>query len=546
MIDALWYKHAVIYSLNVETFMDGNGDGIGDFPGLTRRLDYLHGIGATCIWLLPFQPSPRKDHGYDVADYYAVDPRFGTLGDFTEFTHGCEQRGMRVIMDLVFNHTSDQHPWFQQSRSGPDNPKADWYIWSEEEPKKKNEGMVFPGKQDSVWDYDEERKAWYFHRFFEFQPDLNLRNADVREEILKIMGFWIKLGVSGFRLDAVPFIIDVNEHEAEEQAEDFGFLREMRQIAQFRKGDCVLLAEANVPIDRSAEYFGESGERLHMMFNFKVNEALFYALATADTGPLKKALEETRRVPATSQWCQFLRNHDELDLSGLTKGQRQKVLERFAPKETMRLFDRGIRRRLAPMLDGDFRVIKLANSVMMSLPGTPLLRYGDEIGMGDDLRLEGRGAVRTAMQWDEHSHGGFSCAEEAKVAIISEGKYGYAKINVSDQRRDPESLLNWTERIIRLRQEVPEIGYGKYTVLESEDEVLALRYDWREATAIVIHNFSDESRQMKLPAQDEAERSTILLDLLADDHPKPDARGGYLVSLDPYAYRWFRVDGDCR
>jgi maltose alpha-D-glucosyltransferase / alpha-amylase len=332
MVQSLWYKEVLIYCLNVESYMDGDGDGIGDFRGLIRKLDYLEGIGAGAIWLMPFQPSPRMDHGYDVADYYGVDPRFGTLGDFAEFTHECEQRGLRVLMDLVFNHTSDQHPWFQDSRSSPSSPKRDWYIWSEKEPPNRHEGMVFPGVQDAVWDYDRKAKAWYFHRFFKFQPDLNMKNPDVQAEILKVIGFWIKLGVSGFRLDATPFIIATNEHESDVHDMEFEFLRDIRRFSQFRRGDSVLLAEANVPPETSAEYFGPSGERLHMMFDFHVNPRIFYALATGDAGPLKEGLNDSRVNPPGTQWCHFLRNHDELDLSRLSKEQQAKVFER--PKTT--------------------------------------------------------------------------------------------------------------------------------------------------------------------------------------------------------------------
>ena len=539
MVQSLWYKNALIYCLNVESFMDGNGDGIGDFRGLIRRLDYLQGIGATALWLMPFQPSPRLDHGYDVADYYDIDPRFGSLGDFAEFTHECAQRGIRVMMDLVFNHTSDQHPWFQESRSSPDSPKRDWYIWSEKEPPNRHKGMVFPGRQEAVWDYDRKAKAWYFHRFFKFQPDLNMANPEVQAEILKVMGFWNQLGVSGFRLDAVPFIIALDEHDGHTDQSEFALLRKLREHAQFRQGDCVLLAEANVPPEQSLKYFGPEAERLHMMFNFHVNPKIFYALAAGDAEPLKQALEESRLEQHGSQWAQFLRNHDELDLSQLTDEQRDKVFAEFAPDECMRAFDRGIRRRLAPMLKGDRRRIELANSVLMSLPGTPVLRYGDEIGMGENLGLEGRDAVRTPMQWNDDRHGGFTTAEQSMVPLIDEGPYGFHNVNVSHQRREPESLLNWTERVIRLRKEMPEIGYGAFDILETDADILAIRYRWKDAAILVAHNFSDEPRAIELRL-DGPEAGPPLVNLLSHDHVAAED-GVYRLVLEPYGYRWFRI-----
>ena len=387
MINDLWYKNAIIYCLSVETYMDANGDGIGDFLGLTRRLDYLHGLGITAIWLMPFQVSPGRDDGYDVADYYGVDPRYGTLGDFVEFTHAAEQRGIRVLIDLVVNHTSNEHPWFKEARRDPNSKYRDWYIWSKKKPANANTGMVFPGVQKSTWSFDNQAKAWYFHRFYEFQPDLNTSNPEVQAEILKIMGFWIQLGVSGFRMDAVPFVIASKGPDVRKPGQDFDMLRMFREFVQWRQGDCIVLAEANVLPDTDMEYFGQDGDRMHMMFNFQVNQNLFYALASADIRPLVKALEATKPRPGTAQWGTFLRNHDELDLGRLTERQRQKVFAAFGPDPEMQLYERGIRRRLAPMLDGDRRRLELAYSLLFTLPGSPVIRYGDELGMGDDLKL---------------------------------------------------------------------------------------------------------------------------------------------------------------
>src|SRR5437764_3725645 len=331
MIDDLWYKNGVFDCVSVATYMDANADGVGDFKGLLRRLDYLHGLGITTIWLMPFQPSPGRDDGYDISEYYGVDPRYGTLGDFVEFTHGCKQRGMRVLIDLVVNHTSNEHPWFQEARRTPDSKYRDWYVWSQKKPTHAKDGVVFPGVQKATWSYDETARAWYFHRFYEFQPDLNTAHLEVKAEILKIMGFWIQLGVSGFRMDAVPFVIAEKGPEVSQPKQRYEMLRAFREFLSWREGDAIILAEANVLPDTDLEYFGKVGERLQMMFNFQVNQNLFYALASSDTRPLIKALKATKPRPATAQWGQFLRNHDELDLGRLTDEQRQQTFAVFAP-----------------------------------------------------------------------------------------------------------------------------------------------------------------------------------------------------------------------
>ena len=543
MIRDLWYKNAVIYNLSLSTFMDANGDGVGDFQGLLRRLDYLHGLGVTCLWLGPFQTSPMKDDGYDVADYYNVDPRYGTLGDFVEFTHACEQRGIRVIIDLVINHTSDEHPWFREARSDPDSKYRDWYVWSDRKPENADQGMVFPGVQKSTWTHDREAKAWYFHRFYKFQPDLNTANPEVQAELLKIMGFWIQLGVAGFRMDAVPFIIAEKGADVTKPKEQFGMLRSFREFVQWRRGDAVLLAEANILPEDDLEYFGVDGDRCHMMFNFQVNQHLFYALATADSGPLVKALEVTKPRPATAQWGTFLRNHDELDLGRLTEEQRQAVFAAFGPDKSMQLYDRGIRRRLAPMLHADRRRIELAYSLMFTLPGTPVIRYGDEIGMGDDLSLPERNCARTPMQWSDEPHGGFTKSDDSEIPVISGGVFGYERINAAIQRRDPESLLNWTERIIRMRKECPEIGWGDFQILKTgRPEVLALRYDWRNNGVVVLHNLSDKPCEVILDVDGHGE-GCRLVNLLSEDHSEPDDKGRHHLVMEAYGYRWFRVGG---
>jgi maltose alpha-D-glucosyltransferase/alpha-amylase len=547
MINDLWYKNAVIYCLSVGTYMDSNADGIGDFKGLMRRLDYLHGLGVTAIWLMPFQVSPHRDDGYDVSDYYGVDSRYGTLGDFVEFTHGAKQRGIRVLIDLVVNHTSDQHPWFKNARSDPSSKHRDWYVWSKKKPPRANQGMVFPGVQKSTWTYDSEAKAWYFHRFYDFQPDLNTSHPEVQAEILKIMGFWIQLGVSGFRMDAVPFVISTKGAKVGKAKEQYDMLRVFREFLQWRQGDCIVLAEANVLPETDMEYFGKDGGRMHMMFNFQVNQNLFYALASADTRPLIQAMKATKARPATAQWGMFLRNHDELDLGRLTKEQRQRVFAEFGPDPDMQLYDRGIRRRLAPMFDGDRRRVELAYSLMFTLPGTPVVRYGDELGMGDDLKLLERNCARTPMQWSNEPHAGFTKNDKPHIPVISGGPYGYEHINAAIQRRHPDSLLNWTERIIRMRKEVPEVGLGDFTVIPSRDPaVLVMRYDWRNNWVLFVHNFDAKPHEISFSVRlegDNAEYGKLLINLLAEDHSHADKTGKHRLVIEAYGYRWYRVGG---
>ena len=543
MINDLWYKNAVIYCLSVASFMDANGDGIGDFQGLMRRLDYLHGLGITAIWLMPFQPSPYRDDGYDVADYYGVSSRHGTLGDFVEFTHAAKQRGIRVIMDLVVNHTSDHHPWFQEARSDPSSKYRDWYVWAEKKPPNANKGMVFPGVQKSTWSYDKIARSWYFHRFYNFQPDLNTSNRYVQAEILKIMGFWIQLGVVGFRMDAVPFVISTKGARAK-TVEQYDMLRAFREFLQWRKGDAVILAEANVLPETDMEYFGADGDRMHMMFNFQVNQNLFYAMAAADCRPLVKALHATKPRPATAQWGLFLRNHDELDLGRLTDEQRQRVFDCFGPEKEMQLYNRGIRRRLAPMLNGDRRRIELAYSLMFTLPGTPVVRYGDEIGMGDDLNLPERNCARTPMQWSTEPHAGFTKSDRPILPVISDGPYGYEHVNVAEQRRDPNSLLNWTERIIRMRKEVPEVGWGDFQVLPIRDPaIFAIRYDWRNNSVLFVHNLDGIPREIAFRTGLPDAQGRSLVNLLTEDHSKAGEDGKHHLLLEAYGYRWYRVGG---
>ena len=519
--------------------MDANGDGIGDFEGLTARLDYLHALGIDTLWLAPFQPSPNKDNGYDISDYYGVDPRHGSSGNFVEFMHQATKRGIKVIIDLVVNHTSAEHPWFRDARSDKGAKHRDWYVWSEKKPKDWDKGMVFPGVQKATWTLDKKAGAYYHHRFHDFQPDLNIDNDAVRAEIRRIMGYWVELGIEGFRVDAVPFILETQTPGKLEEELRFEYLREMRRFLQWRKGHAILLGEANVLPKDSGKYFGAEGNGIHLMFNFYVNQYIFYALATSDTRPLARALEATRLSFHNCQWAHFLRNHDELDLGRLTDAQRRKVFERFGPEKNMQLYDRGIRRRLAPMI-GNRQQTELAYSLLFSLPGTPVIRYGDEIGMGDDLKLKERDAVRTPMQWSADRNAGFSTAKKPVHPVIDKGPYAFDTMNVETQRREPDSLLNWMTSLIRLRQECTEIGWGEWCILDTGTPcVLGMYYRWQRSSLITLHNFDERAREVCLNLrQKEESRLTNLMSL--DDNIAGED-GVHRIRLDAYSYRWFRT-----
>jgi maltose alpha-D-glucosyltransferase/alpha-amylase len=543
MLD-LWYKNAVIYCIDIETYMDSNGDGVGDFQGLTQRLDYINGLGITCIWLMPFYPSPNKDNGYDVMDYYNVDPRLGTLGDFVEFTRQAHERGIRVIVDLVVNHTSDQHPWFQAACKDRNSKYWNYYVWSEEKPEDAAEGVMFPGIQDTTWTYNEEAGAYYFHRFYDHQADLNVTNPEVREEIHKIMGFWIALGVSGFRVDAAPYFIEIRGEYRADVEDPFLYLKEIRNFLSWRRGDAILLAEANVPAKEITQYFGD-GDIMQMLFNFIVNQNLILALAREKAEPLIQALKALPEIPEIGQWAQFIRNHDELTLDQLSQAEQDEIAAQFAPdKEQMWIFDRGIRRRFAPMVNGDQRRLQLAYSLMLTLPGTPVINYGEEIGMGDDLSLEERQPARTPMQWSSEPNAGFSTApaDQLVLPVITEGEYSYKYVNVIAQRCDPKSLLNWMERAIRMRKECPEFGWGKWQIIETGNPcVFAHRCEWHKGVVIAVHNLSSQACTVKLDLEDDdAEHLTDLLENQSYKIPDDDL---HHVQLEGYGYRWFRVGG---
>lgn len=541
-----WYREAVIYCVEVDAFQDADGDGIGDFAGLIGRLDYLSRLGVTCLWLNPIHPSPGRDDGYDVSDFYGVHPRLGTLGDFAELLHQAANRGIRVLIDLVVNHTSDQHPWFQDARSSPGSRYRDWYVWSESEPPDLRQGIVFPGEQETTWTFDEEAGAWYYHRFYDFEPDLNVANPAVRTEIERIATFWLQLGVAGFRVDAAPFVIERTQPGSPTPPQDFDFLTRLREVAQWHRGDSVFLAEANVDTGVLPRYFGDAGgsaNRLHMLFDFHLNGALMLALARRDAEPVIEVLRDAPAIPSPGQWVTFLRNHDENDLSRLTAEQREDVFSAFAPAPEMRLYDRGIRRRMAPMLRGDRARLELAYSLQFTMPGTPALRYGEEIGMGDDLSLEGRDAVRTPMQWSSVSNGGFSHAPGDRLLrpVIGGGEYGYERVNVTSQRRDAGSLLTWFEHMIHTLRECPECGTCPCTVLDEgvPREALAHRFDGPDGSVLFLHNLGTEDVTLDLgPQPDGGDRP---FEVFADRRYEPPGRGLRSIALAGQGYRWFRL-----
>ena len=547
MMTQRWYKEAVIYCVEVEAFQDSDGDGYGDLRGLISRLDYLSRLGVTVLWLNPIHPTPHRDDGYDVADYYAVDPRLGTLGDFVELAQQARQRGIRLLLDLVVNHTSDQHPWFLSARSDPQSPYRDWYIWSDTEPADRRQGIVFPGEQTETWSFDEDADAWFFHRFYEFQPDLNWSNPDVRAEISKVMGFWLQLGASGFRIDAAPFVLEQVRPGVDPAPKDFSILDDWRQDMQWMLGDAVLLCEANVPADDLPKYCGAASDgpndRAHMLFDFLLNTRLWLGLAREDSEVVVEALRGQPRLPAMAQWATFLRNHDELDLSQLTAEQRDDVFKAFAPDDEMRIYGRGIRRRLAPMLKGNRRRMELAYALQFAVPGTPVLRYGEEIGMGENLELPGRHAIRTPMQWEDGPVGGFSTSEGLGLAtkVSGRGRYGAKRANVQAQIGDPKSLLRWFQQLIATLRECPEIGNGYCTVVEAAlpRPVLAHRMDAPEGSILLLHNLGPDPLTVNIGKLDGMPGRPF--DVLADaPYPRPTKR---LTNLELHAwgYRWIRL-----
>ncbi|MCH8563728.1 alpha-amylase family protein [Nesterenkonia sp. YGD6] len=546
----LWYKNAVIYCVDLETYLDSDGDGIGDLPGLTRRIDYLADIGVSCLWLMPFYPSPRRDNGYDISDMFGVDRRYGDHGDFVELVRVAHDRGIRVIVDLVINHTSDQHPWFRSSRASKDSPYRDFYVWRSDTPPDTSEEAMFPGQEGGIWTHDEKTEEWYLHHFLHTQPDLNTSNPQVRDAITKTMGFWLQLGVDGFRVDAVPFAINQTTLTGADQhdfVEPHDYLRTLRAFLQRRStgtSSAMILGEVNLPHQEQLAFFGgEDGDQLTMQFDFTVNQKAFLSFAREDARPLAEALaQRPQNLPTETQYANFLRNHDELTLDLLSAAERDEVLDTFAPEENMRFAGRGLRRRLPAMFDGDPRRIKMAYSLLFSLPGTPVLFYGEEIGMGENLEVPGREAVRTPMQWSQDKNGGFSSARPSKLARkVVEGPFGPEHVNAAQARRDEDSLLHHVSRLARRYRDCPELGWGELSILQQpHHEVLAHRMTSGDQSMVLIHNLSPKSLVVPLMLEDE-EKDTELIDLLQDGACAIDAEHRTEVTLDGYGCRWLRV-----
>jgi maltose alpha-D-glucosyltransferase/alpha-amylase len=533
-----WYKNAVIYGVDVGTFMDSDGDGVGDFEGLRSRLDYVASLGVTCLWILPCFPTPNRDNGYDIVDYYNVDRRLGSLGDFVAFMNDAASRGLHVMIDLVVHHSSDQHPWFQAARSDPGSRYRDYYVWTDDPPEETSAVLMFPDVEDSVWERDDGAGSWYLHQFYAFQPDLNIENPNLRAEIRNIVGLWSQLGASAFRVDAASHMLGTEALKPKTDRQPHEFLRFLRDVASSVDGNTVLLAEADVEPDQLARYFGD-GHEMQMLYNFLLDSYMFLALAQGTAEPVKRALDMLPEKPQSTQWVNFLRNLDELDLERLSDDERQIVYDAFAPDSNMRVYERGIRRRLAPMLNGDRSRIELAYSLLMSMPGTPLIIYGDEIGMGDDLTLKERMSVRTPMQWSSAKNGGFSTATKGDLVsrVIDDGSYRYQKVNVVAQRRNRDSLLNWMQRIVQVRRQSPELGHGDYTVLDSgNDAVLIHRCDWEGGTVVAVHNLGAEACEVSV----DADLQSPVVEIFSSQEEGAADLDLASVHLEPYGYRWYR------
>ncbi len=538
--DGLWYKDAIVYQVHVRAFFDSNGDGIGDFHGLEQKLEYLQELGITAIWLMPFFPSPLRDDGYDIADYRLVHSSYGNLEDFRNFLNSAHQRNIRVIIEMVLNHTSDQHPWFQQSRSSRDNPYRDWYVWSETDTSYKGARIIFLDAEMSNWAWDPISKSYYWHRFFSHQPDLNYDNPAVREEMWNVMKFWLEMGVDGFRLDAVPYLVEREGTNCENLPETHAILKEFRRRLDEQFPGRMLLAEANQWPTDLRPYFAD-GDEFHMAFHFPLMPRMFMGVKLEDRKPITEILQQTPAIPANCQWCLFLRNHDELTLEMVTDTERDYMYDVYAENKTMRL-NLGIRRRLAPLLENDRRRIELMNGMLMSLPGTPIIYYGDEIGMGDNINLGDRNGVRTPMQWSGGWNGGFSTAdpESLYAPLILNPVYGYPAINAMSQGRTPHSLLSWMRRMIAIRRSARVLSNGSIEFLyPTNHRILAYVRRYENETVLVVNNLSSAAQAVELDLRQF--KGSILIEMSGKNIFPRVGDLPYLLTLGPYQFYWFRL-----
>jgi len=538
--DALWYKDAIIYQVHVRTFYDSNGDGVGDFQGLEEKLDYLQELGVSAIWLMPFFPSPLRDDGYDIADYNGVHSSYGTLEDFQTFLRSAHDRGIRVIIEMVLNHTSDQHPWFQESRSSRDNARRDWYVWSDTNTRYQGARIIFLDTEKSNWAWDPISKSYYWHRFFSHQPDLNYDNPAVREQMWNVMEFWLEMGVDGFRLDAVPYLLEREGTNCENLPETHAVLKELRRKLDEKFPGRMLLAEANQWPADLRPYFGD-GDEFHMAFHFPLMPRMFMGVKLEDRKPITEILQQTPEIPPSCQWSLFLRNHDELTLEMVTDMERHYMYDTYAGNKTMRL-NLGIRRRLAPLLDNDRKRIELMNGMLMSLPGTPIIYYGDEIGMGDNTSLGDRNGVRTPMQWSGGWNGGFSTADPGRLyaPLIDDPVYGYPAVNVLRQTESEHLLLNWMRRIIAARRSTPVFGRGSIEFLyPASHRILAYVRQLGNEVVLVVNNLSSTAQAVELDLR--RYKGNILIEMSGRNMFPRIGDRPYLLTMGPYQFYWFRL-----
>jgi maltose alpha-D-glucosyltransferase / alpha-amylase len=538
--DPLWYKDAVFYQLHVKSFADSNGDGIGDFVGLTSKLAHIASLGVDCLWVQPMYPSPFRDDGYDISDYTDIHPSYGTLKDFQTFLNEAHARGLRVIIELVMNHTSDQHAWFVEARSSSDSPRRDWYVWSDTDDRYRGVRIIFVDTELSNWAWDPVSKAYYWHRFFSHQPDLNYDNPAVREEIWQVMKFWLDLGVDGFRVDAVPYLIEREGTSCENLPETHAVLKDLRARMDAHFPGKVLLAEANMWPEDVRPYFG-AGDEFHMSFHFPIMPRMFMALRLEDRKPLIDIIERTPSIPDSCQWGIFLRNHDELTLEMVTDVEREYMWDEYAQDPRARI-NLGIRRRLAPLMDGDRRRIELMSGLLMSLPGSPILYYGDEIGMGDNVYLGDRNGVRTPMQWNSDLNAGFSTADPERLwlPLVSNALYGYQAVNVESQQRNPTSLLNWTRRLIEVRRSTRVFGRGTIAFLKPDNHrVLAFTRALGRETVLSVNNLAGTAQAVELDLS--AFAGAIPIEMFGGSIFPRIGREPYIMMMGPYDFYWFRL-----